>query len=285
MQRREDLATNKEFLRSIADNDYEIPAGIDHFTFAKALLENLASVDSELRDELSYMILASGIIDRQKLTIPQLEKLLESTLDENHLFYRIGEAGADSVFMRSFSNLIVAAILYTDTRNPQLPEDAVHKVKIALFDYARREKDWRGYVSGKGWGHAMAHLADALDQLAQHPAASQAEREEVMMLVSELAKMPVPLYNEEDVRLATIAYHIILGKQVAEEFLESWLQACFVARDADVASWTSATNSKNFLRSLYFLLLWDNMALVLVEKISDLLRRQDAVYLEKGGEQ
>src|SRR5204863_6546672 len=98
----------------IAGNNYKIPGALDSFAFARALLSNFASADGELRDELSYMIFANGIIAKQKLTPEQLEKLLGTALDTGHLFYKIGECNTDSVFMRSFSNLVIAALLYSD---------------------------------------------------------------------------------------------------------------------------------------------------------------------------
>ncbi|MBV9616569.1 MAG: DUF2785 domain-containing protein, partial [Ktedonobacteraceae bacterium] len=274
-----ELATSKPFLRSIAENNYEIPPEIDSFVFAHALLANLASTDEELRDELSYMLLASGIIDRHRLTIEQVEAFLQVVLDKDHLFYCIGEAGTDSVFMRSFSSLIVAGIVYTDNRNPQLPAEDIHLAKDALLRYARGEKDWRGYVEGKGWAHAMAHLADALDECAQHQSMSAEDRQEILQTLSGLIKLPEPLYHEEDMRLAAIAFHIIACKQVSEEFLATWIASCYVERNSDVSVWMRASNAKNFLRSLYFLLFWDNMALNIVEQISDILKKQDEVYL------
>lgn len=277
-----ELATDKAFLRSILEKDCELPPDIDSFNFALALLPNFASTDEELRDELSYMLLGRGIIDKGLLDAEQLQDLVSIVLDNEHLFYQIGECETDSVFMRSFSNLIIAAVLYTDARNPVLAETTVLEIKTALFRYARLEKDWRGYVSGKGWAHAMAHLADALDECAQHPLAGPQTRQEVLKLVGELARLPQALYHEEDMRLATVVYHIVLGKQVTTEFLTSWLESCFVERSSDIASWIAITNVKNFLRSLYFLLLWDNMAIGLAEQISDQLKRQDALFLGGG---
>lgn len=273
------LATDKQFLRSIAENNYEIPAGIDSFVLAYSLVANLASTDDELRDDLSYMLLASGIIDRHKLSVQQVEKLLFVLLDQDHLFYCIGETGTDSIFMRSFSCLIIAGIIYTDNKNPQLPARTVHHTKDALLRYAREEKDWRGYVEGKGWAHAMAHLADALDECAQHQSMAVEDRRGILQALSKLVKLPEPLYHEEDMRMATIAFHIIVGKQVSDDFLNEWIESCYVERDADVSVWMSASNAKNFLRSLYFLLFWDNIALNIVERIADTLKKQDEVYL------
>ena len=270
---------DKQFLRSIADNNYTIPADIDSFAFATALLPNLGSTDEELRDELSYMILASGIIDKHKLTQQQSQELLFNVLDQDHLFYHIGEAGTDTVFMRSFSTLIVAALLYTDNGDSLLPSDVVHRAKDALLRYARAEKDWRGYVDGKGWAHAMAHLADALDECAQHASMSADDRQDILKTLSWLVKLPDPLYYEEDMRLANVAYRIIVAKQVNENFLDEWLASCYVERGSDVASWMSASNSKNFLRSLFFLLIWDNMFPGLTSRISSALKKQDEVYI------
>ena len=274
-----ELATNKQFLRSSTENNYEIPAEIDSFAFARALLANLSSTDEELRDELSYMFLASGIIDRHKLTVHQVAEFLHLVLDKDHLFYHIGETGTDSIFMRSFSSLIVAGIIYTDSRNPALSAQDIHLAKDALLLYARQEKDWRGYVEGKGWAHAMAHLADALDECAQHQSMSAEDRQNILKNLRTLIKLPEPLYHEEDMRLATVAYHIIACKQVSDEFLTSWIANCYVERDSDVSVWMSASNAKNFLRSLYFLLFWDNMALNIADQISDILKKQDAIYL------
>ncbi len=103
MQDLRSYATDKEFLRSIARNNYNIPVSLDSFAFASELLSNFSSTDGELRDELSYMIFANGIIARHTLTPEQSEKLLHTALDSEHLFYKIGEFDTDSVFMRSFS--------------------------------------------------------------------------------------------------------------------------------------------------------------------------------------
>src|SRR5882762_8354043 len=214
MQDMGSYATDKDFLRSIAGNDYTIPGALDSFAFARALLLNFASTDGELRDELSYMIFANGIIAKQKLTPEELEKLLITALDNGHLFYRIGEFDTDSVFMRSFSNLVIAALLYSDAQRLTFSAQIIQRTKKALLEYARSEKDWRGYVEEKGWAHAMAHLADALDEGAQN-------RTEILTLISELAKSPETLYHEEHVRLAIVAYHLILGKQVDEGFLKT----------------------------------------------------------------
>lgn len=273
-----ELTTDKQFLRAIVKNGYEVPTGIDAYDFACALLRNFASPDAELRDELSYMILANAVIDKQLLSLEQLSQLLKLCIDSQHVFYRIGEINTDAVFMRSFSVLAINTILYADAKKPALSSQLVQDVKNTLLQYAHEEHDWRGYVPYKGWAHAMAHLADALDECTQNQYMTSADRRDILETVCTLAQLPEPLCHEEDVRLATIAYHIILCKQLDDDTISAWLTSCQVERGPDIASWTSATNMKNFLRSLYFLLLWGNMAFNLVNQISTLLKQQDIMY-------
>src|SRR5258708_22502653 len=54
--------------------------------------------------------------------------------------------------MRSFSLLIIAAILFADAKTPRLSEQVTRQAQTALLHYAKEEKDWRGYIKGKTLG-------------------------------------------------------------------------------------------------------------------------------------
>lgn len=281
-----ELASDKIYLHAIADNKYQLPEDIDRFAFLRALLQNFATTDAELRDKLTYMILAHAIIDREttgRLSANQREALLLTCIDNEHLFYHIGEAGSNSVFMRSFSLLIIAALLYADARLQQISQEATRKTQTALLRYAREECDWRGYIKGKGWAHSVAHLSDALDEIAQHRYTSPADREALMQTLTYLATLPEPLCYEEDDRLSFAAYRLIAASMAEAPFLETWVESLFVTRtedapgltEQDVARWIRAANAKNFLRSLYFRLLWNQKAPSLQERISAVLKKLD----------
>ena len=287
-----ELAADKAFLRSIAGNAYKLPGDLDHFVFLKALVQNFASTDAQLRDELTYMILAHAVIDEESshvLSTSQREELLLTCVDSDHLFYGIDESGSDSVFMRSFSLLIVAALLFADAKRRQLSEGVTRQAHVALMRYAKEERDWRGYIQGKGWAHAAAHLSDALDECAQNRYMLMPDREAVMQTLTHLATLPVPLCYEEDDRMAFAAYRVISNKLVDEAFLETWVESFFVSRteevpgltEQDVSNWVRAANAKNFLRSLYFRLLWNQKAPFLVERIANVLRRLDPIPAEE----
>ncbi len=281
-----ELASDKAYLHAIADNHYQLPEDIDRFAFLQALLQNFNTTEAELRDELTYMILAHAIIDQEtadRLSAEQREALLLTCINDAHLFYAIGEFATDSVFMRSFSLLLISALLYADAKFQQISQDATLTTRTVLLRYAREERDWRGYIKGKGWAHSVAHLSDALDEIAQNRYMKQADREAVMHTLTYLATLPEPLCYEEDDRLSFAAYRIIDASMVDDAFLETWVASFHVTRTEeipggtsdDVASWIRAANAKNFLRSLYFRLLWNQKAPALVERISGVLKRFD----------
>jgi len=281
-----ELAADKTYLHAIADNHYQLPEDIDLFAFLQALLQNFSTTDAELRDELTYMILAYAIINQEtadRLSARQREALLLICIDEAHLFYHVSEADTDRVFMRSFSLLIIAALLYADAKFQQISEEATRETQTALLRYAREERDWRGYIKGKGWAHSIAHLADALDEIAQNRYMTQADREGVMHTLTYLATLPEPLCYEEDDRLSFAAYRLIAPGMVADAFLETWVESLFVTRteevpgltEQDVIHWIRAANAKNFLRSLYFRLHWNQKVPALMERISGVLKKLD----------
>ncbi|KRW91135.1 hypothetical protein SD51_10635 [Alicyclobacillus tengchongensis] len=97
--------------------------------------------------------------------------------------------------------------------------DTIHSV----LSYAREERDRRGYISGKGWAHTIAHTADSLDSCAQHPWSTDSERLAVLHRVVDLATLPNPIYFQEDDRLAFTASRILEKGLVTTDALENWL--------------------------------------------------------------
>lgn len=155
----------KEELRIIVGNNFSLPQGIDEYSMVQQVVDLLSSTDPELRDKLAYRILNNWLLEKKLLPDEQLVKLLDNAISHNMLFNRIGEVGTDSIFLRSFSSLLIALLLIRDNRDQYLTENKVHKIMNTLITYCKSEKDYRGYVEGKGWAHAAAHISDALDNV------------------------------------------------------------------------------------------------------------------------
>lgn len=263
---------NREILERIMENDCQLPAGTDPLAFCLALLENFGSTDARLRDGLSYSLLARLLTEYNVLSVQDRESLLKVALDDQHLFYRIGESGTDSVLMRGFSILVVPLILDPDMEHLQLDTDLVHDTIHSVLSYAKEERDRRGYINGKGWAHTIAHTADALDSCAQHPLSTDSERLEVLHRVADLATLSNPIYFQEDDRLAFTASRILEKELVTTDALEDWLKRFTKPDGPEPESIIRLTNLEHFLRSLYFMLKWKQVDGRLVEEIDKRLR-------------
>ena len=125
------------------------------------MIENIGTTDPVVRDQLIFSAFCKLIFDNF-LEKEQLEYILNSLLKNRSLFFDIENSTTDSVFTRSFTSLIFAAILEYDVTKQILDESIVRQVINASHDYMMNEQDLRGYVQDKGWAHAVAHGADLL---------------------------------------------------------------------------------------------------------------------------
>jgi hypothetical protein len=77
-------------------------------------------------------------------------------MDDQHMFYYMGEEEGDGVFTRAFSVLLLPLLLAVHRDAPYLSSGEIRIVKQNLIDFLQQEKDRRGFVPGKGWAHARA---------------------------------------------------------------------------------------------------------------------------------
>lgn len=197
---------------------------------------------------------------------------IASSVLRKEQIYRIGEVGTDSVFTRSFSSLMIPLLLIADVKRPGVSENVVRQVLEALFTYARQERDWRGYVKGKGWAHSVAHLSDAFDDCAKNRYMTASDCQAILETLTYLAQLPEPLCYEEDDRLAFVAYGIITRQSVDLVYLKKWIASLVTPRaesslvEEGVLTWNRAANAKNFLRGLYFQLSWSKVSAIAEQK-------------------
>ena len=227
----------------------QVPAG----PLSLALLENLASPDPHLRDELSLTLL-DRVIESDRLSAVNRERLAAAAIDEQHLGAGLGHTADDTVFARSFAVLVVAALVEHDRGRQELAAPTVGRLTDAVLTYAARERDFRGYIPAQGWAHAAAHTADALGCLAAHPAVPASMVPAILQRIRELASVPVPLGFLEDDRLALAAYRIMRLGKVPDDAVNTWLDGFNLPPDeTDAGSGTvMGSNQEHFLRSLYF---------------------------------
>jgi uncharacterized protein DUF2785 len=252
----------KEKLKEIKKDNFRVPNDLNVFDFALNMMEHIGDTDPEMRDSLIYAVFFTWI-DNNVFTVEQLKQLLNISLDDNHLFFKIGEQGTDSVFTRSFSVLIVALIVYVHRRNDFLSREDLKIITYKSIKYMTNEKDVRGYIENKGWAHSAAHTADVLNELAQCSSIEKNNLVEILQVLKTKVCINNYVYiNQEDERMAIPVINIIKKNIIDNSEIINWIKSF---RNVNKINHypeddNLVVNIKSFLRSIYFGLLKENVS-------------------------
>ena len=253
-----EAAALKEQLQLFRRNDTS-PSDIENpYEVALHMLRHIGSTDPVLRDELIYVTFATWIA-HGVFSADQLRDILHIAIDDEHLFYRLGEQGTDSVFTRTFSVLLIPPILSIDRQSPFLNKTDIERVQRRLVTYLKEEKDIRGYVEDKGWAHAPAHGADAAEDLAQSSDIGRSGLKELMaaLAVKIMASSTVYIYDE-DQRIAHAVVAILRRNLLELSEITSWIDSLqrSDSRESQTLQEISqqAMNVRAFLQTLYFMI-------------------------------
>lgn len=259
--------TLKERLERIAQDGYRASDESEVWPLAMQMMRFLGSTDPELRDNLIYTVLSQWA--ESYFDSGQLETLLNIALDDEHLFHGLGEQATDSVFMRSFSSLAIASFVARHRARPFLTAQAVQETYRKMVAYLPQERDLRGYVTGKGWAHAIAHAADALDELALCPELGEESLSDILRVIREaVVGAATVLIDEEDERLVAAALSAVQRQMLSKAQVTQWISGfASAAWPPTSPEWyRTRTNIKHFLRSLYFRSLYQGV-IELVEPV------------------
>jgi len=246
---------DKEFWVSIAKNGYKIPEGHTLEDLTKILFGYLGSTDLELRDDIAYIVYANWLKREMysKDEIREHVNELMANLDKG-----IGEIESDSVFLRTFSVLLLAEIVHNDNKKPLLDEEQVQSLLAKALWYFDAEKDPRGFIPVKGWAHALAHTADLMLVLGKNRFINKKNLEKILQsIANKLIHTTNWIYiHGEDDRLANAVTTILQRDLITIGYLKTW----FTSFTEPEMSWNGAYmdegkakafhNVRNFLRSL-----------------------------------
>ncbi|MET1249944.1 DUF2785 domain-containing protein [Sporolactobacillus sp. STCC-11] len=250
----------KDKLIAIKNNDFHVPEGFSDFEAAEFVMRALYSTDSDLRDDLGYTILSKWLIEFKLLDGSQLMTLLKQTVSEKMLFYKIGEGMSDHVFLRAFSALIVALILYRDNQEHFISRQEYMELLRQLNHYCELENDYRSFVEGKGWAHAPAHISDALDECAQNRFVGEFECITIWNSLMIMLRNAQTVFDaEEDERMATAVVSMVTSKKITIPILIQWLHEVKLQKPNQSVHASAfrkyliqRVNMKHFVRCVYF---------------------------------
>jgi len=252
----------KHLLIRVRDNHYLLPEDLDVFDksdLIAGMLDFIGHVDTELRDGLIYSVFNTWT-DNGVLTTTEMKMMLDTCLDDEHLFLGIGERETDTVFTRSFSLLVIPLAMCMDKETPFLSDNDVRNIKDTVIRYIKQERDYRGYVEGKGWAHAIAHAADALGNIASHKNMERNDLLEILDILKTMILNEEHVYTaEEDERIAQAFMCVYERKILSDDEIRDWSVCLYNG----VKDWWEGkiphdfnkhVNRKHFMRSLYFML-------------------------------
>ena len=185
------------------------------------LLELLHESRAALR-ERSYAVLATWL---EKGYYEETLKSLGDTFAHN-LDLGLGKTDGDEAFVRAYSSLLLGEAIGYDAKNRKLSDTNCRRYLEASLNYMQSERDTRDFVSReKGWIHAIAHDADLLMQLANHPLLEIAELTSLLDTVAHVVRrLDGKVYlNLEDERLAYAAVNALKRELLSEEAVLAWL--------------------------------------------------------------
>jgi hypothetical protein len=263
----------KEKLIRIKNNSHLLEKNENYYPLGLEMLENIGSLDPELRDDLIYSTLFWWI-SRSRFTFEELKDLLNISLDCAHLFYKLYEKDEDAVFKRTFSVLIVALIINKHREENFLSDKELYEVKDKLIEYMLQEKNVRGYDEERGWAHSAAHTSDALDELVQCTCFSETDLMDILDSIK--AKVCIGYYvyiDNEDERMVTAVESIFNRKLLSNLEIIKWLKEFKIEniKGNHIEKIHLMINIKGFLRSLYFRLLEKEDSIFIVQEIKKVL--------------
>ncbi len=248
----------KAFWQSIVENNYALPEGHDLVDLTNELLGYLGSTDFELRDSFAYSILARWMLIYGHYNADGLREIMEWLIP--NMSEGLGEQDTDSVFLRSYSTLVLSLIMYRDNQMNFLTESEARSLLDKARHYLVAEQDLRGYVPDKGWANACAHTADLLKFLARTGHLEMSDLQRLLDAITDkLTTDTTHLYvHDEDDRLAQATMAVLRRDVITVIELSAWLkrfqdwktiQPAYA--DFNPAYHATYQNIKNYLRSLY----------------------------------
>ncbi|WP_226576882.1 DUF2785 domain-containing protein [Halobacillus litoralis] len=268
-----------DVLQPIKDNDFTLPEGQNLQELTTMMLQRIGSVHPVLRDDLIHSVFTT-FIERGHYSNEQLKNILQSVLNKNYLFYRIGTSKneEDAVFKRSFSVLLIPPIMEKHRESSFLKPEEVHRVWDNLKKYMQQEKDHRGYVKEKGWAHAMAHAGDAIYSVAACEEITSQEVLEILPVIRDQFLIDQPYLFDEEERMVTAV--LMMFQKINHSERIAWLETLLYIRDGwqDPNEDIIINNSKHFMRALYFRMLEGNYRELrqVLENLLRELRKQEA---------
>jgi hypothetical protein len=234
---------NKAFWLALRADRFKLTPGQPVLRLALEAAALLGSTDPALRDAVGYEALETWIYEERRLDAGELERL-RATLAANAQG-GLGEAEGDGLFLRSFSTLALSLLAAADLKQPFLDTQQFDGLVELGIGGLVGERDLRGYVPGKGWGHATAHSSDLLKFLSRSPRLRREQQTRMVNAIAERLRSAGQVFVwGEDARLAAALTSLARRADADPAPFEGWFQRL---REEHAAVWSGAFDPARYV--------------------------------------
>lgn len=232
------------FWRALKEKEFKLATDTAVLPLALEATAFLASTDPELRDGIGYMALWSWIYRDQRLSPAQLNELRVALMQNARR--GLGGGEDDSLFLRSFSDLALSVLAAQDLRTSFLDGPSFNALVDLGVQSLQEERDLRGYVPRKGWGHATAHCADLLKFLARNPRLTRDQQARMVESIARRLQTAGQVFTwGEDARLAAALSSLARRPDVDPTPFEAWFKNL---REEHARVWTGTFEPALYVR-------------------------------------
>jgi len=176
---------------ALSDDEYD--------SFLINNINDLGIADPKIRDELVYVVFCTWILNGY-ISKKALHEVLTILLSDNFIYFNIDSNLLKYAVKRTFSWLIIAAIVEYDNKSSFLAKRELRIVLSSIKSYFENEKVYTGYSSKYGWVHSIAHCADVILELLRSDNVSEKDKKSISLLIIKIITQTKEyfVYREEE---------------------------------------------------------------------------------------
>ncbi|WP_274307112.1 DUF2785 domain-containing protein [Solibacillus daqui] len=235
-----------------------------HPLVMKHVLQNVGHDQAKLRDQLNYRLFIQ-LLSENVLSKTTIHDFVDELSTIKGLVFNIGEKQTNSVFLRSYAALFLAAIVNADRQLQYLTDEQFELITQNAISLLAKEQDLRSFVSAEhGWAHSIANCSELLCAIIQHPKFQIRHTAQILQAIRTNIWKGYVFQDDEEERFCNII-EALLSKGIDEELFIEWIEQLFdrlqmVAYEQGYdAIWFKArTNQLNIAKTLYFYLKFAN---------------------------
>jgi hypothetical protein len=252
---------------------------LENETIFEKIYSMIGDDNAQLRDQQNYRLFLQ-LLSENAIPDNVVHEYVQRLTSSEGMLYEIGEVGNTSVFQRSYSALTLAAIVNADRQLLLLTAEELEQILTSALSLFSKEQDLRSYVNEYcGWAHSIAHTADLLCAIIQHPHYPVKYTAHILQGIRQNLWKGYVFQDDEEERFCNIV-ESLLGKDIGEDLLIEWFEQLYdylemvaFERGYDANWFKARTNLLAISKTMYFYLKFTNR--------SDKLRGIISIFIQR----